>query len=68
MDLMLFDGRFGMPFFFLCVEMLRRDSSGICKERCGFVNAHLARVLANAQMQAPLLEKRREEGGGIGGE
>jgi hypothetical protein len=28
-DLRLYNGRFGMPFLFLCVEIARRASSGM---------------------------------------
>lgn len=34
-------GRRGRPFFLTPFETVMRDVDGICRERCGFVNAHL---------------------------
>lgn len=34
-------GRRGRPFFLTPVETAMRDAAGMCKDRCGLVNAHL---------------------------
>ncbi len=41
-DATLLAGRRGCPLAFVCVDMARRDSDGMCTEMCGLVRAHLA--------------------------
>lgn len=61
---MLWTGLLGIPFFFLRVEMLTRDSSGICSERCGFVNAHLVgafHLANNVRLEGEAYGKEKKE-------